>query len=1248
MAMRRWSPRSRRSSHCFPLHLSTILALTGACVRGAAPRPLELDHSTVKKLAITPSFSLVIATLALWSATSTQVHATWYGENVENGSDIMMMDVSWPFWAESTYSAIWNFGTNPSGLGGYGGFAKGIPSIDPNHLPNYDPVVQAAFRPGSVWSFWGSNKDGEPVRVVASSEYTYPRQYVNEGASGALGADAWPFMRNGQWYTMMLRVWEPVDVPNPQYSYVGRWIKDIKAGQWHLYGIVRLPVPATSFNGNNGFLEDVGNSGRSVRSLYRRLGYCRKDGQWRSSGTTTYNVDPKNGRYDNYWVVQIKPEGDHEILCMELSWNPMLMPQKLTGHPLEFGKQHKFTVKQPNQPALDKPQVVSVTAESNGRQVLVNWELAATSSPQFLYRIEVFDNAACRGVPLVVRQERMPTVRTVLLDASVANPVVRFSMSDVFDQTVAPMVVPFTMSTKPSPVTVVPMATGLDYELRHLDMARKLVLSDLVEGKLVQQGISRGFDISLVSNRSKGYAFRFKGFLRASETGLYVLRMRGSDGYRISVDRREVVLWDGSHGPAERSGAMNLAKGDHALLVEYFLDRSPAPYFKLEWEGPGLSREDIPPSALLHQDAGQVPLATLTTSDSSNGTARLKITVDAKGHVIQKTQLFLGTMQIAESEKPSLTYEGPMLEGNNSLWTRVVYDTNNTVDSEPTVMVVIGHPVRDGWTMSVAAESKAARGVWQTAPDAFSFLGEGEYVVTRHITGDFTLTCRIDSYSGAKGEPVNAWSWVGLTAREFGVQRSWGQEFGIYQTSHLGLRTTPNFSDQGNSRLNDYELPKEHPWLRIVRRGHVWTAWSSVDGKKWELGATHLKPTAAGMDVGLVFRVLPQDARAYFQAKVSKVTLEQGLAKDLVMPAAAAATHTDGARLTGVVMARSDAKVVVVRSTDKGLIRTNDDGKTWSDVNGNLSGAANAVRSVAIHPKNPQIMYRAAGQMTGSGAWEGGLWKTGDGGATWKKLDFPSDFDGNGPSSLCGEVIAFDPETPERVYVGTETKGLFRSEDGGRTWVKLGVGDERITAVAINGWSRGKNGMPILHAVTCPDKLMTLLGRGKPSLSAAVKTSHDYVTHDGGNDLRPTCEWSDLGYLNVGIDKGSTDEPSYATTHGHCSSLGEYQMFLSPETKNVESLRPITAIACSGHGDTRCGRALLQALDPVRPGRLSRSENYGLKWDWIETSGDVPTGGAIAICGEYVGGDRWWLLATDGLYRSEDGGRTLKKLMESR
>ena len=886
------------------------------------------------------------------------VCATWYGENVRKGSDIMMMDVRWPWWPESTYFANWNFGTAPTGIGGYGGFAISAPSLEPDHRPNLDPELQAALRPGSVWSFWGANKEGEPVRVAASSEYAYPRQYIGEGASGSLGGPVWPFIRQNRWYTMMMRVWEPVGVDNPQYSFIGRWVKDVESGQWHLYGIMRLPVPATSFNGNAGFLEDFGNGGRSVRSMHRRLGYCRKDGKWLKSDTVTYDVPPKRGELDTYWVVNILPEDDHELLAMELSSNLALLPQQLHGEPLELGKKHAFTVKQPDLPSLDRPEVEEVKAESNGQQVAVSWTVPAAAAPQFAYRIELFDNPTCQGDPLAIREERMPTVQTVLVDAAVTQPTVRLTITDVFDQPVTSMVIAATHVAAATPVAPVAAQPGLEYELIHKDAGRQenffypvceksessrnekhywLSLAELKDGQVVQRGISRGFDTELRGERQDAFAFKFKGLLRVPADGLYLLHMQGADGYRIALDGREVLAWDGPHGPAEKTAVMNLARGDHALTTDYFVDTASPPFFKLEWEGPGLPRQEIPRTTLLHVDTGATPRMTLSSTGGSDGTATITAKIDPQGHAVAKTCLFLGKLQIAEANGPELIYAGPMPSGNNTVWARLVYDEDRTLDSEPLAVTVSG-PAVEGWDYSVVGEAKALRGVWQTAPDAFSFFGEGEYVISRKIQGDFTLTCRVEAYAGAQGEPVNPLSWVGLTAREYGSKNNygWGREFGIMQTGRTGLRTTPNFSDLGGGRISDYELPKNHPWLRVVRQGNQWTAWSSPDGRNWEQGAMHWIPTRTEMDAGLVFRALPQDARAYFQARVSQLTLEAGMAPDIVMAVPPQARDTDGPRLTGVVMAQSDPNVVVARSSNLGLLRSTNGGRDWAAANGAL------------------------------------------------------------------------------------------------------------------------------------------------------------------------------------------------------------------------------------------------------------------------------------------------------------------------
>jgi hypothetical protein len=1213
-----------------------------------------------------PGKLIVAALLLALFGVAPSARATWYGENVEKGSDIMMMDVRWPWWPESTYFANWNFTNMPSGIGGYGGFAMGgVLTLEPDHRPNFDPEYQGALRPGSVWSFWGANQEGEPVRVEASSEFTYPRQYIGEGASGALAGPVWPFIRQNRWFTMMMRVWQPLGVENPQHSYIGRWVKDVEAGQWHLYGIMKLPVPATAFNGNAGFLEDYHNKGRSVRSLHRRLGYARKDGQWLKTDTVTYTVKPLTGR-DNYWIANILPEGDHEYLAMELSSNPALLPQKLQAKPLEPGKKHPFTVKQPDQPALDRPEVKNVAAESNGRQVAVCWEIPDTAAPQFGYKIEVFDNSENRGQPLAVREERMPTVRNVLIDAATTSPTVRLTVTDVFDQTAAPVVMQAARSEMPATAaTPVTTAPGLEYEFLvkeeswHVNVfhppgdkteaSRKeqhfwLSLAELKDGKQVQSGIARGFDTSPAEERKGGYAFRFKGLLRAPASGLYLLHMKGSDGYRIALNGRPVLLWDGPHGPAQRTATVNLAQGDHPLAVDYFVDNPPVPYFKFEWEGPGVPRQEVPQSALVHEETGRFPQAILTSSGGTDGTATIKVTVDPRGHAIAKTRLFLGKLQIAEADGPGITCTGPMPGGESPVWVRLFYDKDHALDSESLALRVMGPDVRD-WNVSVAGETKLRRGLWQTAPDAFSFVGEGEYIVSRRIKGDFTLTCRVDSYAGAKDEPVNGSSWVGLTVREDASKnRKWGREFGIMQTARNGLRATPNHSDLGASRMSDYPLPKNRPWLRVIRQGNLWMAWTSADGVAWEHGATYFIKASEEMDAGLVFRALPQGAQAYFQARVSNLKLEPGIAKDIAMPVPVPAQGTDGARLTGVVLAHADSSVVVVRSSSMGLLRSTDGGQTWTPANGGLIGVANIVRSVAIHPKDSRIMLRAAGHAGSDGIFVGGLWLTKDGGQGWEKLAFPGDFDGEGPSALCGEVVGFDSVHPDVLWAGTETRGFFRSEDGGKTWKQTGAREERITAISVNRVVRGNEDQAYLHIATCPDAWLPLLGRGNPKLSAKATLARAYVSHNGGRSLSRTCERSDLGYLNLAFDLGAARELPYGTTHGILKAMSDGQMtfLVNPAARNVEWMRPVTALGAAGTGERQPVRFLTQPLNPAKPGRLSIGKNHS--WSWADFRGDKPKGGLIAVAGEFKQGKLWWLLATDGLYHSKDGGTTLTKI----
>ncbi len=124
---------------------------------------------------------------------------------------------------------------------------------------------------------------------------------------------------------------------------------------------------------------------------------------------------------------------------------------------------------------------------------------------------------------------------------------------------------------------------------------------------------------------------------------------------------------------------------------------------------------------------------------------------------------------------------------------------------------------------------------------------------------------------------------------------------------------------------------------------------------------------------------------------------------------------------------------------DRGLYKTTDGGKTWKAV---LQISENTgVTDVVLDPRDPDVLYAAAHQRRRhvwgivAGGPESGLHKSADGGATWKKLT-------NGlPSEEIGRIgLALAPSDPGTLYAIVEAagkaSGFYRSQDGGSSWEK--------------------------------------------------------------------------------------------------------------------------------------------------------------------------------------------------------------------
>jgi Sortilin, neurotensin receptor 3, len=138
---------------------------------------------------------------------------------------------------------------------------------------------------------------------------------------------------------------------------------------------------------------------------------------------------------------------------------------------------------------------------------------------------------------------------------------------------------------------------------------------------------------------------------------------------------------------------------------------------------------------------------------------------------------------------------------------------------------------------------------------------------------------------------------------------------------------------------------------------------------------------------------------------------------------------------------------------ERGLYKTTDGGKTWRIVKF-ISDRAGFV-DVAMHPTKPDILFAASWERVRgpyflrSGGPGSALWKTTDGGATWAEVK-----GGGFPETMKGRIgIAFAPSNPDVIYTMVEAdtlagtpgrlSGLYRSQDGGATWERTSSNNVR-------------------------------------------------------------------------------------------------------------------------------------------------------------------------------------------------------------
>jgi photosystem II stability/assembly factor-like uncharacterized protein len=125
------------------------------------------------------------------------------------------------------------------------------------------------------------------------------------------------------------------------------------------------------------------------------------------------------------------------------------------------------------------------------------------------------------------------------------------------------------------------------------------------------------------------------------------------------------------------------------------------------------------------------------------------------------------------------------------------------------------------------------------------------------------------------------------------------------------------------------------------------------------------------------------------------------------------------------------------------VVKSIDGGVTWLKPGEGLPTYME-VWDLVVHPTRPRTLY--------AGVELGGVFRSTDAGATWTRISEGL------PSSILG--VAIDPRRPRTVYVGghganssiRRPDGVFRSNDGGRTWADISAGmtTKWVASLALN------------------------------------------------------------------------------------------------------------------------------------------------------------------------------------------------------
>ncbi len=1083
-----------------------------------------------------------IFAMALAVLNPPECFAQYHNFNVTSGSDCIMQDYRSPDVPPGIYDAIHeeNVTSSDSGAGYfYGGFTH------QNQLPNgsFGTLVQYVCWPATG----GYAPYSQQIPFFAGTNMVgYPQ--IGEGSSCAIKG-YWPQFTSNLWTREAVRYWLPSD-GTPHLGYQGMWIKDPVTANWDHVGTFLYPFAVTGVTGMSGWQENF------------------------SGYTGDYKVNHANGYYHINGAWHMANQIQYTSAGYVYLINTNAASESDVGHDYTNSYNNPQTLimsGQPSAPTFDPIIVTNFAASVYGSQLLVQWQLPLSSSPQLSYRVDVFNNSAYSGIASLSYNNNDPEARQVLLTlTNVATPYVRLTISDIFFNTNAPILITPALASPSAATNISGTVGGLAFQYYESASGDWGSLPNFSALTPIYTGAVGFTDVTPRRQRTD-YGFNYSGFINAPATGVYAFSLHSGDGSELVIDGTNVIDFDGLHDSSQfKSGGIALAAGPHAFNLQFFKGAAnpvnSTAYtdgIGLAWQIPGATAAvDVPASAYSRTPANGEPLIVLTAPLSNstvpNFNPGLSATVRANGNAANGVLFYL-TDYSAYYAHPAAGMDYYLGRAsttpyslNSMIWSartnlvraRLIYNGTNIIDSAP-VGIVTTNGSFGAWAWSpLEMHNYPSGGAIQGS--TFSLLGDGMNFISRKVTGDSTLVARLAGLTPNQPSPDGVspgGSWrAGIIFRGT-TNATIGQPLGDGSTTRFaalfsavegGTYYENDTMRNGNGDANAWSgnLGSSYTWYKIQRAGDVFTSFISADGQNW-IQANTITLTGIGTSI---YAGVFINAEQSFNPNIHSASFDSfSLTGTNVAGAASVSISPATNSIVGGQAATFAASVV-------GPVPA---GFQWQLNGTNIASATNATYSIASVTAANAGTYTviangvtsAPALLTISAPAGSGVWINGEGGS-WSA---PANWSGGlaaGGTNAVGDFSTLELSLNPTVTLNTPTMlGTLVSDDQNpsvkHNWTYAPTGGATLTLAVSSGTPNVsiKSATNFLGAAVAGAQGFTKTGPGDLTLSAASTFTGGVSVSDGTLEVQ-----NKSGDVTYSVAAGATLKIGYTTGGGYANT----------------------------------------------------------------------------------------------------------------